>query len=200
MEKENQRVTVTKRMLQEGLLRLLEKKPLDKVSVTELCREAGINRVTFYRHYALPHDVLLDMEQDLLAELKSSLKMPRTKEETRAYLQELCAFFDARIPVFKIMIRNNSDSDFYALFHDLFLDTHRSWSGTPLLRELDPEALSILSIYSAGGGYFLMRQWLLGNLNKTPYEIADVFYDLLCNTDWADIGRRYSSAGKEAAV
>ena len=49
-QKENQRITLTKKLLQEGLLRLLEVKTLDNISVTELCRESGINRATFYNH------------------------------------------------------------------------------------------------------------------------------------------------------
>ena len=50
-QKENQRIALTKKLLQEGLLRLLETKTLDKISVTVLCRESGINRATFYNHY-----------------------------------------------------------------------------------------------------------------------------------------------------
>lgn len=50
MEKNNQRVVLTKRLFKEGLLRLLENKGMDEISVAELCRESGINRATFYRH------------------------------------------------------------------------------------------------------------------------------------------------------
>ena len=42
MEKENQRVVVTKRLLKEGLLRLLENKNIDKINVTELCWESTV--------------------------------------------------------------------------------------------------------------------------------------------------------------
>ena len=56
-QKENQRIALTKKLLQEGLLRLLEVKTLDKISVTELCRESGINRATFYNHYTSPQDL-----------------------------------------------------------------------------------------------------------------------------------------------
>ncbi len=62
----NQRVAVTKRMVQEGLMRLLEKKPLEKINITELCQEAGINRTTFYRHFELPRDVLTEMQNAFL--------------------------------------------------------------------------------------------------------------------------------------
>ena len=37
----NQRVAVTKRMIKEGLMRLLGKKSLEKITITELCQEAG---------------------------------------------------------------------------------------------------------------------------------------------------------------
>ena len=37
--KENQRITVTRRMLQEGLLRLLQGQSIDTIQVTALCAE-----------------------------------------------------------------------------------------------------------------------------------------------------------------
>ena len=37
MQKENQRIALTKRLLQEALLRLLEQMPLEKISITQLC-------------------------------------------------------------------------------------------------------------------------------------------------------------------
>ena len=45
--KENQRITLTKRLLKESLVRLMEAKSLQKISVSELCKDAGINRATF---------------------------------------------------------------------------------------------------------------------------------------------------------
>lgn len=61
--KENRRVTMTKRLIQEGLLRLLEKKELAAINVTELCREADVNRATFYKYYGNPNDVLAAIKE-----------------------------------------------------------------------------------------------------------------------------------------
>ena len=60
--KDNQRTIITKRMLKEGLLRLLKTKPLDKINIVELCNESGINRTTFYRHYELPKYIINEMQ------------------------------------------------------------------------------------------------------------------------------------------
>lgn len=71
--KDSQRTIITKRMLKEGLLRLLKTKPLDKISIAELCRESGINRTTFYRHYEVPKDILKEMQTEFIKEMRESL-------------------------------------------------------------------------------------------------------------------------------
>ncbi len=77
MVKENQRVALSKRMLKEGLMALLKKKNIRKISVNELCETAEINRTTFYRHYQTPHDVLIDIELDF-AKLAQEKPLPST--------------------------------------------------------------------------------------------------------------------------
>ena len=41
----------TDREIRESFLRLLEEKPLKKITVQDICTEAEINRATFYRYY-----------------------------------------------------------------------------------------------------------------------------------------------------
>lgn len=62
----NQCRTLTKRLLKESLIKLLKEKDIQKISITELCNEAGINRTTFYSHYSSQYDVLKDMETTIL--------------------------------------------------------------------------------------------------------------------------------------
>ena len=59
-EKVNQRVAITKRLLKESMIQILQKKNIRQVTVSELCSRAGINRSTFYAHYSIPSDVLMD--------------------------------------------------------------------------------------------------------------------------------------------
>ena len=72
-QRENQRIALSKRLLKEGLLRILAGKRLEDVNVSALCRESGINRATFYRHYTCPRDVLVDLERDMMQELGRTL-------------------------------------------------------------------------------------------------------------------------------
>ena len=94
-QKENQRIALTKKLLQEGLFRLLETKSLDRISVTELCRESGINRATFYNHYTSPQDLLTDAEKRMTAELQKALKdQQRIDKNTKLITQIQMIFQD----------------------------------------------------------------------------------------------------------
>lgn len=58
---ENQRVRMTKKLFCDSLLYLMQTKPIDEISVSALCRQAQVNRTTFYKHYTCPRDVLSDI-------------------------------------------------------------------------------------------------------------------------------------------
>ena len=66
MENLDNRVRYTKMVLQQGLLKILQRKHIDKVTVKELCDEAKVNRGTFYLHYATPNDLLMEIEQQFI--------------------------------------------------------------------------------------------------------------------------------------
>ena len=74
--KDDQRIALTKRLLREGLLRLFSKTDLNKISVTQLCIESGINRATFYRHYEEPRDILNDIKYEIFQEVEAFEEKP----------------------------------------------------------------------------------------------------------------------------
>ena len=68
MENLDNRVRYTKMVLQQALLKILQTKHIDKVSIKELCQEAKVNRGTFYLHYATPNDLLMEIERQFIDE------------------------------------------------------------------------------------------------------------------------------------
>lgn len=65
----DKRVRRTKRLIREALIALMTTKPVEKVTTTELCAEADINRNTFYAHYSSPEDVLAEIEEQLIEDI-----------------------------------------------------------------------------------------------------------------------------------
>lgn len=64
MVKENQRVRITKQIFQNTLIKLIEKKNLYEITVSELCKACELNRSTFYKHYNTVIDIVNEMQEE----------------------------------------------------------------------------------------------------------------------------------------
>ena len=76
-KKQDPRTIQTKALIKQTLLEMLKKTAFYKITVSELCKIAGINRGTFYLHYCDLWAVLEELEEEALREVKNQL-MPGT--------------------------------------------------------------------------------------------------------------------------
>lgn len=68
-KKEDVRVIKSKRDLRNALLELLYTTPFDKITVTDICKTAMINKMTFYNHYQDKYSLLDDCVKTLAMEI-----------------------------------------------------------------------------------------------------------------------------------
>lgn len=71
--KEDLRVVKTKRNIKSEMLELLQKKPVEKITVTELASRAFINKGTFYHHYSDIYDLYQELVSDFIENSIGSL-------------------------------------------------------------------------------------------------------------------------------
>lgn len=64
--KTDRRTLITKDMIKDALLELLQNISYEKITVTALCKQAEITRATFYLHYGNIDDVLNELLDDAL--------------------------------------------------------------------------------------------------------------------------------------
>lgn len=76
MNKNDLRIVKTKKNIHQVLLNLLKNKTLSQIKVTELCREASINRGTFYFHYEEIGDIFKELFEEIMLDLKESYNEP----------------------------------------------------------------------------------------------------------------------------
>lgn len=176
MPKVNQRIVISKRLVKEGLLRLLRKKHISKVSVSALCQEAGINRTTFYRYYQTPSDVLQEIALDSIKEFSDQTASSRNVQDVRTFVVQLCAFLRDRAELVRLFMQNDAEIDFAQIFQTL----SQKFLGTRVIlyrgHTADDATLRLMNTFFSSGMYALIRQWLTEDLSKTPEEVAD----LLC--------------------
>ncbi|MDD6878956.1 MAG: TetR/AcrR family transcriptional regulator, partial [bacterium] len=65
MSQTDARTRFTRMVISDCFLTLLQQKPVAKITVTELCQLAQINRATFYRHYLDIPDLMEKLEEEL---------------------------------------------------------------------------------------------------------------------------------------
>lgn len=59
-KKEDSRITRSKRDLRNAFMELIKSQPFEKISVTDICKTAMINKMTFYKHYQDKYALLDD--------------------------------------------------------------------------------------------------------------------------------------------
>ena len=74
MAKEDRRTMYSKKMIRESLYELMKEKPLNKISVTEICKKADVNRSTFYAYYTDIYDLHQQITKDFFSLQKNVIK------------------------------------------------------------------------------------------------------------------------------
>lgn len=79
-----------------GLCHLLETQTLTEISISGLCKAAGVGRSTFYRYYKIPENVLVDKFKYEIQRMITTNVSEGNNEKKRIYaiILETCLFAD----------------------------------------------------------------------------------------------------------
>ena len=170
---ENQRVRITKLLMKEALLKLLQQKPITGISVTAVCKTADIHRSTFYKYYTDPADLLREIEQDFLDRIPA---LPETLDEknVKQLLEENAAFFEfvkANKEAFQILFDDSSGSIFAKRLVELLCSSY-----IPVPEDTDEQAAHFLRIYITNGTVGMLREWINEDFPVSTQKIADMMY------------------------
>ncbi|WP_099159161.1 TetR-like C-terminal domain-containing protein [Virgibacillus ndiopensis] len=126
--KQDLRIIKTQDSLRHALLTLLKTKPLELITVAELCRLAKVNRGTFYSHYKDVHGVFKHYLEVIVEDFRQSYEEPYHK--TNFHIQNIEA------DMIRIFHHVKKYQDFYQIIFDeripmmyfyLLFDTVRSF-------------------------------------------------------------------------
>lgn len=171
----DRRIRYTKMFLRESLLKLLENKPLSRITVKEICEDAAINRSTYYTYYTDPRDQFNELEQNLFDELTARAEYTPVSgstdsgKEHRNALRRILSYMEEHKNVFRILI-NRSES--YYLWRD-FLRFFDQKIFTEVRIEMDlPMEKQLQYVYATAGCFGLIEHWLMNDSDLTADDIA----------------------------
>ena len=97
--KSDLRIRKTEQAIKNAFIELRAKKPLEKITVKELCELALINKSTFYSHYEDIYALSEAMEQETVESIIGSIDHLKdyTTDNSDAFTRELCLAFMSQI-------------------------------------------------------------------------------------------------------
>lgn len=163
----------SQRALRDAALTLAAAAPLQSISVTEVCRTAGVTRDTFYRHAPSPVELVAAALGEELAEAigrhepLSGIEAFRAAE--RSLLQHVAVraevYRNAMGPQLLAPLRANLEGTIHSTLR-AHLDQHPP-SVPAGVDGSDADALDIVAAYAAAGTVGAVERWI----HATPLDV-----------------------------
>ena len=148
----------TKQCLYDAFLNALETKQVSSITVSEISKESGISRKTFYKYYSDPFALLFALEEDLFVGLIQELEtLPPVIFDI---VPALIRFTAEHKTLMRAAFENQRDDGFIDQVMRYIYDTyHVQWeNANPLMPQHDVE---YLFHYVVSGVIGIIRYWLL---------------------------------------
>ena len=152
----------TKLWIASAMGRLLQQKPVGQIRVTEICREAEIERPTFYYHFQDKYDLMAWMfcqkalQTDVLSVESAAKSMNQMRQDFISY---------------KRAYEDNSQNPMWAYMVEYFAQRYSSLAKEKLgVDTLDTQLKYSIRLYCYGA-VGMTREWLMQD-NITPAQTA----------------------------
>ena len=179
---EDLRTIKSKKAIRKAFLDLLQDKPFEEVTITEITRRAECNRNTFYAHYEDKYDLAVQICDKSLQELDNALsgmltRHFRTSEEKYLAVSQIC------------LDKMAEDMDFYTVMlgknrMPAFADRYRQTIIRFIFADLPDKKKSdkgkiLETEFSTNGLIAIHRYWLLHQEKYTKQDILETLKNLV---------------------
>lgn len=194
MNKSESKYYNTAILMDEALIRLLDKKDFEYITIKEICDKAGVNRSTFYLHYETMNDLLEEsaeyVNRGFLEYMKANnidvIKNVKEldKEElyfiTPTYLLPYLDFIKENKRTYATIVKNRGlfrlDKTYEKMF-DLFFIPILDKFGIP-----EKQMLFTLAFY-INGLMAIISEWLKQDCSVPTEEIAEIMQNCIKTID-----------------
>ena len=170
-----------------ALLSLLEKKPFEYITISEICEEAGVNRSTFYLHYENTTDLLKEATAYVLDDFASYFSVDMesiTSKYANCDLQELnfinekylhpyLSFIKENQRLFAAVLSQPTTFDSKAIFQRLFDNVFN-----PILDRFHypRDEQQYVMMFYLNGITAIITEWLKEDCQKSIEDISSIIH------------------------
>ena len=161
---------VTKRALEQSLKNLLLKKPLTKITVSDIADDCGINRMTFYYHFKDIYDLV---EWSCLEDAKRALDEKKTYDTWQQGLLQIFEAVQQNKPfilnVYRCVHREQVEKYLQPLVDELLIGVIEEKASGMTVRDEDKQFIAQAYGYMFIG---LMLDWIRDDMRGDPQAIV----------------------------
>jgi len=165
------RIRRTRRLLQESLRKLLDKKPFDEISVQDIAEEATVNRATFYDHYRDKFALLESMVGERFHELLREREVQfdgTCASALKTTVLAVCDYLAGQTgPAGTRSLEPRMEAAVVAVLRRMFLE------GIRLHPRQDGAAPEVVAAAVGWALYGAAKEWVQTPDHGAPEEIAD---------------------------
>lgn len=176
--KPNQRIALTKTLIYNAFVPLLKEKSIHRISIRELCENAGINRTTFYNHYGSQYDVLSEMSGQFLNEIAKAIENADVQDRISVHSRVtlVLQFMFDNLELSALLINNNIDETFaQRLFSLPIIEDMLNAALEKITNEQEKAAIITFAIH---GSYKVLQEWLNSPNRTSPAEETELILGL----------------------
>ncbi len=182
-EIKDHRVRVTKMLIRKAFTELLAIKPIQSISIKELCERAGINRGTFYAHYQDIYALRSEIEDELYTNVQSTLSpllLPDIKVTQLEITTEIFRLLKEKSDVCTVILGEYGDKDFLVKVLELG-QVVCTESNLKLYEKATPVQIEWFYAFASSGCIGLLRKWLSEDMDTPAKEIAQMAERLIAS-------------------
>ena len=175
------RARVTKMLLRKAFLGLLVQKPIQSISIKELCELAGVSRGTFYAHYTDIYDLLAQIEDEMTAEIAAALEplMDTASADNPVVLgTRIFEVLKNNYDLCTVTLSDNGDKQFAMrlinMGYEKCIDLYRGY-----FQDVPAKQLDYFYAFISSGVMGLLRKWLDDGMLTSPQEIARLAQNII---------------------
>ena len=160
--KNNKRRQQTQSRIEKVFLELLETQPLNKISVTEICARAQINRSTFYASYLDVYDLAEQLRQRLL-------------EGVEGLMIRDIAWYESKDSFLSLFRHIRDNPMLYRLYFRLGYEaSSEEFLIKTLPSDQDDMYLEYYLEFFKTGFNAIVKKWISGGCRETPEQMLSV--------------------------
>ncbi|MDE6471443.1 MAG: TetR family transcriptional regulator C-terminal domain-containing protein [Clostridia bacterium] len=168
---ETRRVRMTKKCIKDAFIELLAVNPDKRLSITDICKCADINRSTFYMHYEDVNCLIKDIEDDVISQIPNvtGLEPISNDKEFVNILEKTFDYVKDNNNVFITLLARLDSNKFKKRLISSILEKYKN---------LPVNTDSILSkygyLYCINGVIGLLKEWIEDNFPISSRDLAEL--------------------------